>query len=249
MTINALEFENLNSQPSLSDWTATLNPDCKKTSNYQISIPTANLVSWGTPVDGKVTFSLIVKASYWSFDRIYNTDSQDNIQKEIQFEIIAPTTTVVSVSFSLHPESDFMYEKDQETIEILDDGTTNLYIDFRTFVHEQYTFDGEYKMTSDYFVSGTETLEITGSRNFVHVYEGPGVEQNWTLSLYNISCIPNTVHKETVSLELQTEKQMQNGEFFEEGLDIQVLLSDGECGPKVVNLESDPTIDWGDAQD
>jgi len=243
MTVTSIDFEGMSQTPALDTWQTTINSNCSQNNNIQTSIPVADLVSWGNPSDGVVEFSMIVTATYWSYDRVFGRYSEDTITKEIQVELEAPTSYVVTVTFSLHPDSNLLQDVEWVT---WDDESRVLSVGFSTFVHEAFLFDGVYRMESDFFQQGTDTLLLDTTTAYVHPDEGAGMIQNWTLSFQNVSCVPNRVHTETFRLWMQTAHTNMNGGYFQEAVDFHVAVSDGDCLPTKIPLDTDPEVEIGD---
>jgi len=241
MFVTAIQFEGLSQTPALNEWTNHENADCAQDSYIDINIPTKSLAQWGTASGAKVEFSIVFSANYWSYDRVYGEYSKDNIQKEIQVEITAPTTTRVEFSFELHPDSVFTYDVQHSKI----DDERNLHVQFKTRVNPAYEFNGTWEMTSDFFqVEGAE-LGIINREEYYDPQERDVIIQTWSFNVTNVTCIIGRFERRAQLL-LTTLKQNHNGGFFKEEVTLILVTEDTSCeGPKVV-LEDPPNVYIGD---
>lgn len=241
MFVTSIEFEGLSQTPPLDQWTDHPNAECTQDSYIDIDIPTKDLASWGTASDGKVEFSIVFSANYWSYDRVYGEFSKDDIQKEIQVEISAPTSTTVRVSFELHPDSVFTYDVQNSKI----DEERNLHVQFKTRVNPAYEFNGEWEMTSEFFQTEGAQLAMTDREEYYDPAERDVIIQSWSLNVTNVTCIVGTFERRAQLL-LTTLKQNHNGGFFKEEVTLILVTEDTSCeGPKVV-LEDPPEVYIGD---
>jgi len=196
-------------------------------------------------------FTFQVESNYLSQSSITSSITTINSDKDITFRIRVPSTYVISVSTSVLPGSEVIYDVLAHRL-IEEAGMSILQLDFRTFI-SNYDFSEADLHFNNYFLVDSnqpEGIVSVDSKDYVHPDHGQGKLQTWQIrARMPESCI-NGAHTEKIDVDFTTSGEhpiVERIEFAVElydeiGPDCGVLLGEFSMSSEVFLSDGTSTV-------